>query len=363
MSQKLTRLVTIASLACAAIAMMQAGPAAQQGQPPASAEAMQRAQESYKADQTRAAIAQNKAGVVEQLMERWRDNIGETEKGREGFSTAFMNASPEKLLALTQANTWDAVVATMLGLNPEATLGSFINDLTFTPITPCRVMDSRLGAGVYAGPYTSGQTVSLYVTDPLNANGHVQGGAANCGVPFGAGTAVALNITVVPIAGSGDLKIFPFAGVSPNASIINFYAGLNLANATSAAIALSNPTNDLSITVEFATQVHIIVDVMGYYAANHATALQSVRVASAATTAPNGGVYTLDSPTCPAGYTLTGGGYNETAQISGLWVWQNGPGDGSASAAPTFWRFRGYNLTGGTTSLTVYGVCARVPGR
>jgi hypothetical protein len=174
---------------------------------------------------------------------------------------------------------------------------------------------------------------------------------------------LALNITVVPITGNGNLKIYPFGAAAPNASIINFYATLNLANATSAAIALANSTNDLSILVEYAASVHIIVDVMGYYSAPQATALQTVRVNSAATTAANGGVYTLDSPVCPTGYSLVGGGYNETAQISGLWVWQNGPGDGSVSTSPTFWRFRGYNQTGGTTSLTVFGVCARVPGR
>jgi len=377
MRQTLTRVVTLVSLTGAALAMTQAGPAAQQAQPAppqeqpaapqrqlvATPEAMERAQENYRAQQLRDAISHNKAGVVEMLMERWRQDIGETEKGRVGFQTAFMNASSEKLLEVAQARTWDGVVNAVLGLGPEATLGSFTNDLTFTPLTPCRVMDSRFGTGAYAGPFTSGQTVSLYVTDPLNANGHNQGGATNCGIPFSAGTAVALNITVVPIAGSGDLKIFPFAGTSPNASIINFYAGLNLANAASAAIALANSTNDLSITVEFATQVHIIVDVMGYYAASQATPLQVVRVNTAPTTAANGGVYTLDSPACPAGYTLIGGGYNETAQISGLWVWQNAPGDGGTSTAPTFWRFRGYNQTGGTTSLTVYGVCGRVPGR
>jgi len=364
MRQTVRRLVTILSLAGVAVALTPVAPAAQQGQPVATPEAMQRAQENYRAQQMRDAIVRNKAGVVEMLMERWRQDIGETEKARVGFEGAFANANDEKLLQVSQANTWEGVKATLLGLGPEATLGSFINDLTFTPLTPCRVMDSRFGTGAYAGPYTSGQTVSLYVTDPLTANGHVQGGASSCGIPFAAGTAVALNITVVPIAGSGDLKIFPFSGPSPNASIINFYAGLNLANATSAAIALANATNDLSITVEFATQVHIIVDVMGYYAASQATALQTVRVNSAAVTVANGAFYNpLDSPACPAGYTLTGGGYNESAQISGLWVWQNGPGDGGTSTAPTFWRFRGYNTSGGSTTVTVYGVCGRVPGR
>lgn len=363
MSQDFRRLVPCAWLVGAAMALMPAGPAAQEPQAAfASQEAMQRAQEAYQAEMQRDAIARDKSSVVRQLMDRWWDHVGQTQKGREGFEAAFMGANPEKLLQLTQAKTWDAVVGTMLGLS--SALGSPSIDLVFNPVTPCRVMDSRLGTGAYAGPYSNGQTISLYVTDPLTANGHNQGGASSCGIPFATGTAVALNITVVPSTGNGDLRMFPFGASAPNASIINFYQGLNLANATSAGIALANATNDLSIYVDYAAAVHIIVDVMGYYSASHATALDTVRVNSAATTLPNGFTYNpLDSPVCPAGYTLTGGGYNETAQASGLWVWQNGPGDGGPSASPTFWRFRGFNNTGGSTSLTVFGVCGRVPGR
>ena len=351
MSQERWRRVTCVLVVGAAMALMPAGPAAaQQPEVFVSQEAMQRE-----------AIAQDKSGVVKELMDRWRDKVGENQKGREGFEAAFMGANSEKLLELTQAKTWDGVLATLLGLDPL--IGGTSSDLVFNAITPCRVMDSRFGTGVYAGPFTAGQVISLYVTDPLNANGHNQGGLASCGIPFAQGTAVALNITVVPVTGIGDLRIYPFGAGAPNASIINFYEGLNLANSTNAAIALANATNDMSILVDGALSVHVIVDVLGYYAASHATALQTVRVNSAATPAANGGVYTLDSPTCPAGYTLTGGGYNETAQISGLWVWNNAPGDGSVSVAPTFWRFRGINQSGGTTSLTVYGVCARLPGR
>src|SRR5262245_8757640 len=203
----LRRVVICASSIAAALTLAAAGPAAQQYQGPSS-EAMQRAQDAYQAEKQRDAIAHNKAGVVQQLMDRWHENIGDTEKGHEGFEGAFMRANPEKLLQMTQAKTWDAVVATMLGVNPEATLGSASNDLVFNPVVPCRVMDSRFGTGVYAGPYGSGNTVSLYVTDPLTVNGHAQGGASSCGIPFGVGSAVALNITVVPLIGSGDLRIF-----------------------------------------------------------------------------------------------------------------------------------------------------------
>ena len=358
MRREFAQVWTCVSLVAAAIALTPAGPAAQQ-QGAATPEAMERAQEAYQADRMRLAIERNKEGVVRDLMNRWSDEIGSTEKALIGFENAFMAANTEKLLRLTQAKTWDAVLAAQFGLNPEATIGSSSSDLVFTAITPCRVMDSRLAAGAWLGPFTSGQTIGLYVTDPLTVTGHTQGGAASCGIPFGIGNAVALNITVVPLSGSGDLKIFPFGGASPNSSIINFVAGLNLANSTSAGISLANSTNDLSITVEFAASVHIIVDVLGYYSSPTATALQNTRVQSAATVVATGTAFNVDSPACPTGYTLTGGGYNESAQLSGMWVWQSGP----AQDPPTTWKVRGNNLSGGNINLTVFGVCSRVPGR
>ena len=358
MRRTFARLLAYASMVGAIAVLIPAGPSAQQTQGP-TPEAMQRAQEAYQADQTRTAIARNKEGVVQGLMDRWRSEIGETQKGLDGFAAAFTRADAEKLVQLTQAKSWDGVVATLLGMNPEATLGSTSSDLVFTPVTPCRVMDSRFGAGAWLGPFTSGQTVSLYVSDPLNGNGHTQGGQTSCGIPFAAGNAVAINITVVPISGNGDLKIFPFGAVAPNSSIINFVSGLNLANATSAGIALANATNDLSIGVEFAGSVHIIVDVLGYYSAPFATALQTLRVDAPPVTLANNVEGLLGSPNCPAGYRLTGGGYRGSPSLDGLWVTQNGPGD----TPPTFWSFRGHNTSGGSIAVTVYGVCARVPGR
>jgi len=367
MKKTVTHFLACASVVGAAIALVPARPAAQQqnqqgAQPVVTREAMDRAQAAYQADLTRQAIARDKNAVVDSLMERWRDDIGENPKALEGFRASFLADDPEKLVRLTQAKTWDAVTAVSLGFNPDATIGSKIGDLVFTPVTPCRAFDSRFGTGAFAGPYTAGQTVSIYVTDSLNGLGtRNQGGAANCGFPFNVGSAVALNITVVPITGSGDLKIFPFAGPSPNSSIINFYSGLNLANATSAGIALNNPINDLSITVEFATSVHIVVDIMGYYSSPLATSLDRLTVSNVYSLAANGGSSnTMDSPACPSGYVMTGGGADMAGVNTNFWWWQNGPGD----SPTTFWRARGRNNDPSSgASVTVSGVCARIPGR
>jgi hypothetical protein len=322
---------------------------------------MQQMQQAFQAEQQRkaalASIGTDKAGFVANLMTRWSAEIGDTEKALDGFRSAFMAADAEKLFEVSQAQTWATVVDILAGLSPS--LGSPSSDLVFNPLPPCRAMDTRLGAGAWAGPKTGGSQLSFYVTDALNANGHTQGGLANCGFPFAVGTGVALNITVVPLSGSGDLRIFPHGGSLPNASIINFSAGVNLANAANVQIALADATNDLTIQVDGATSVHIIVDVMGYFAASHATALQNAVVTTENASIPNGSSYSLDTPVCPAGYTVTGGGYNWFFQATGNWIWQSGP----LNSPPTQWRLRGYNQTGGAVDMSVYAVCARVPGR
>jgi hypothetical protein len=328
--------------------------------------AMQRARQDYqqgsRTDALRQQIARDRSGVVADLMSRWAAQIGGAEKGRVGFETRFMTADPEILLKMALAGTWDEIVAASLGVGVNV-LGSTIEDLVFNPVTPCRVLDTRFGTGPYAGPYSHLQTVSFYVTDALDKNGHNQGGAPACGFPFAVGAGVALNITVSatgPGAGGGDLKIFPYGGAEPNSSIVNFEGGTNTANAADIAIALANPGNDVTIRVEYATNVHLIVDIMGYYAAPHATTLDTFRVVSPTTAAPLG-LYTVDTPSCPVGYVLTGGGFNETlATAGGNWILQDGPIETLPS---TFWRVRGRNNTPAPLSLTVYGICNRMPGR
>ena len=67
---------------------------------------MERAVENYRAEQLRQQIALDKSVVVADLMNRWSGEIGTTEKGRVGFSTAFANADAEKLLQLILAESF-----------------------------------------------------------------------------------------------------------------------------------------------------------------------------------------------------------------------------------------------------------------
>jgi hypothetical protein len=123
---------------------------------------------------------------------------------------------------------------------------------------PCRVVDTREpGQG---GILTS--DVARLVT--------VQG---VCGVPAGASAAV-LNITAVQPTNQGRLTAYP-AGISvPLVSSLNFPAGtFTLANG--AIVPLAATTPDLSIMpfVVGSGQVHMVIDVTGYFITPSATTL------------------------------------------------------------------------------------------
>src|SRR5262245_27962164 len=106
----------------------------------------------------------------------------------------------------------------LAALNPmlpsflPAVMGDSGEDLVFTPVNPCRVINFvRINPGV-------------------NPSFDI---ATLCGIPFGPATSVAMNIIAVDPAGNGDLRMFPFGGAVPLASVINYGfpgTGFNIAN-------------------------------------------------------------------------------------------------------------------------------------
>ena len=117
--------------------------------------------------------------------------------------------------------------------------------LDFYIVTPCRVVDTRVGAG----PVASGTPFPIAVS-----------GA--CGVPPGA-KAVAVNVTVVDPSGTGHLEAYASDTPPPALPMLSFVSGRNRAN--NGVVRLSS---DGSITLQpfvpGGGAVHLIVDVAGY---------------------------------------------------------------------------------------------------
>ncbi len=138
------------------------------------------------------------------------------------------------------------------------------SDLTFHPLVPCRIVDTRAPLSHGRLPNNTIDSFNVVAGDYSS-----QGGTDGyCGVPNRA-LAVELNVVAANPAGVGYLKLYPTGATQPNASILNYAGGQTIANsATVGRCVMADGGlcgNDLTIYAYVATD--IIIDVLGYYEA------------------------------------------------------------------------------------------------
>jgi hypothetical protein len=117
----------------------------------------------------------------------------------------------------------------------------------YTPITPVRVIDSRIGLGVFAHQLVAGETVPIQIS--------------RFNVVSDTATAALLNVTVAGTSGSGFVTVFPCDAVRPNTSNLNFVPGQTVPNLVSVRL---SPVGQACVYVSAPT--FLIVDISGYYA-------------------------------------------------------------------------------------------------
>jgi len=120
--------------------------------------------------------------------------------------------------------------------------------LAFYPVSPCRVSDTRNGAGTNGGPRMQAGEIRSISTSGV------------CEIPSTA-QALSLNYTVVPQGALGYLTTWPTGQAQPMVSTLNAPTGTVVANA---AIVPTGTGGQVDIFVTNATDV--IVDVNGYFA-------------------------------------------------------------------------------------------------
>lgn len=126
------------------------------------------------------------------------------------------------------------------------------NGLQFYPVTPCRIADTRAGAG-FSGPFGPPMMLAGGTrTFPIFSS--------SCGIPPTA-AAYSLNFTVVPPGTLGVLTTWPTGTSMPNVSTLNSYAGNVLANA---AIVPAGANGAINVYVNNATDM--LFDINGYFA-------------------------------------------------------------------------------------------------
>jgi hypothetical protein len=226
-------------------------------------------------------------------------------------------------------------------------LGDVGDDLTFTPVAPCRLVDTRVAGGLL--PPRSARAFSATQPSLIAAAG---GNPSGCAIPTGP-SSLALTLTVVTPAQHGNLVAYIDGGSVPLASALNFLAGQIIANTTVVPSTSTLGFNfDIFNNSDGATDV--VVDIVGYFYAPQAPdCLAVIQTAS-----PASGASFSATAVCTTGYRITIGGCSTTAIVAGT-DWQsatfNGTNDG--------WTCAGNNNTGSGATITSQANCCRNPGR
>jgi outer membrane protein assembly factor BamB len=169
-------------------------------------------------------------------------NSNQAASGRDQFGIGNKFITPTVANGKVFVGTTNSVAA--FGLLPGAATGI---PLSFIPITPCRVADTRNQEGAFGGPELSaGSTRSFAIT------------GSNCQIPPDA-AAYSLNLTVVPDHQLGYLTAWATGEFQPTVSTLNSDGRIK----ANAAIVPAGTSGSVSFYVTDPT--HLIVDVTGYF--------------------------------------------------------------------------------------------------
>jgi hypothetical protein len=295
-------------------------------------------------------IDQNRSTVVDRIVAEWGGDLAQANAGVsvDQFRTTLLAMRADYLLAASIAGSLEGlrnvIASSLIGAAPvkplaNKALGDTADDLTYTPVTPCRILDTRSNGG----PLLAGQT----------RNWLAQGGAApNCGIPVKPAAVLANLIVFNTTPGPAFLVAWPFNQARPNTSALNWTAtGQQIANAIILPLCTGGCTSDFSTFAS--SQTDMVVDVMGYFAAPVATAVQCTQVSSASATIPVTSDTLVALPSCVSGFTRTGSSCTGTANV---------PGGYLVEINATGCVFRNLSAVA-TYNANAISTCCRVPGR
>jgi hypothetical protein len=120
----------------------------------------------------------------------------------------------------------------------------------YVPLTPARILDTRIGTGGIAGPIGPDATVSVQIT-------------GRGGVPASGVSAVAMNVTVTQPSARGYLTIYPTGTARPLAANLNFTPNKTVPNL----VVVKLGTDGKVDMYNAAGSTYVVADVAGYFTA------------------------------------------------------------------------------------------------
>ncbi len=245
------------------------------------------AQESTMRPDSLHAIDRNRASIVKRIVDEWSPAMTGASNGRalsrEALAEALWQLRADRLLAASLAGDVDALLALVettrsheRSRDPltrraaEKALGDAAADLVYTPVNPCRILDTRVTGGALAANVAR-------TFDGFAANFSAQGGTAtSCGIPNGV-AALAMNVYAVNPTNLGFIKVWPANGAEPAVSTVNYQVGIT-AIATGALVPV-DAGNSNRFTAKSPAIVDFIADVVGYFKAPGDAAGLDIKVA------------------------------------------------------------------------------------
>ncbi len=237
-------------------------------------------------------------------------------------------------------------------------------DLVFVATAgPCRVYDSRNGPGqLFGGASTQ---VWVWATNPAYSWATDQGGTGTAGAGNCVGSvftgavdpaSVVATITVLNTPTAGALRAWNGGTTLTTGSALAWEAGSRAANTTVVPINYLIPAypgsgskRDMGLNNNSPGSVDVVVDVVGYFIENRATALDCTVIPGTSVNIPANSSVLVSAPVCGVGYTTM------TSQTT--------LGSGRYTSTLQSGSCRLGNLTGGVLTGFCDAFCCRVPGR
>ncbi len=221
------------------------------------------------------AVDRNRDGIVSDVVARWAEVTKSAKTGvlsETELRDALAKLRADQLFSASLAGNYAALLNVFVeagalsdgkaSAKPQQKVAGSGPELVYTPITPCRILDSRFGVG---GSFAAGATQSFKATNPAGTFSSQGGSPTNCGIPVKA-AAVTLNFTVFNTgAGPAFIAAWPFNQPNPGTATLNWTsAGAQVANGAVLPLCKgAGCTSDFNVFASSNTDM--VADVVGYF--------------------------------------------------------------------------------------------------
>ena len=231
------------------------------------------------------AVDQHRPQVIEHIVDAWGPRLAQSPApvSIDELRGRLQGLRADRLLAASMADSLDAlreVIASAPRPKPSLlqtkALGDATIDGVYTPVTPCRLVETRgTFAAVYQGDGSANHLPLPFTPNQIRTY-TVQGGNNVCLTQLPSGlhpTAVQLQVFGMPTTStSGDIEILPQAATFGKTATMVYVASIAF-NTVSTAARINPANNQISVQVR-GGGANVAIDVVGYFkSAADATAM------------------------------------------------------------------------------------------